>query len=93
MCHLAKVLQCAYDEAQGLVGAEPLAIFCRRDSDQLLFIFFYLQLPPETYLRTIGFHSRERQSCDSGVTVLVTEVPGRAEVNSLFSGQTGMSPP
>ena len=97
VCHLAKVLQCAYDESQGLLEAEPLAIFHRCGSDQFLFffffIFFYLQLLPETYLRAKGFHSRERQSYDSGVTVLVTEVPGRVEVNSLFSVQTEMSPP
>ena len=62
-------------------------------SSCFFFFFFYLQLLPETYLRAKGFHSRERQSYDSGVTVLVTEVPGRVEVNSLFSVQTEMSPP
>lgn len=92
VCHLAIPLGCACDEAQGLLEAEPLAILGQLGSDQFL-VFFYFQLLSETYLRAVGFHSRKRQSYDSGVTVLVTEVPGRAEVNSLFSGQTGMSPP
>ena len=41
VCHLAKVLQCAYDESQGLLEAEPLAIFHRCGSDQFLFFFFF----------------------------------------------------
>ena len=32
----------------------------------------YLQLRPETYVRAVGFHSREGRGYDSGARALVT---------------------
>ena len=58
--HVANVLQRAYNETQGPLEVGSSAILGLLGSDQFLFLIFSsLQLPPEAYLRAIGFHSRE----------------------------------